>query len=84
MKTKYQLLVVYRLLLFFWELRKEVEGIKEVEDRIPGLSNLVKKQILMLRYQKLKKNTLVHLIIEPINKSNISNVLKNSDLNKKH
>lgn len=84
MKTKHQLLVVYRLLLFFWELRKEVEGIKEVEDRIPGLSNLVKKQILMLRYQKLKKNTLVHLIIEPINKSNISNVLKNSDLNKKH
>ena len=84
MKTKYQLLVVYRLLLFFWELRKEVEGIKEVEDRIPGLSNLVKKQILMLRYQKLKKNTLVHLIIEPINKSNISNILKNSDLNKKH
>ena len=71
-------------MLFFWELRKEVEGIKEVEDRIPGLSNLVKKQILMLRYQKLKKNTLVHLIIEPINKSNISNVLKNSDLNKKH
>ena len=84
MKTKHQLLVVYRLLLFFWELRKEVEGIKEIEDRIPGLSNLVKKQILMLRYQKLKKNTLVHLIIEPINKSNISNVLKNSDLNKKH
>ena len=84
MKTKHQLLVVYRLLLFFWELRKEVEGIKEVEDRIPGLSNLVKKQILMLGYQKLKKNTLVHLIIEPINKSNISNVLKNSDLNKKH
>ena len=84
MKTKHQLLVVYRLLLFFWELRKEVEGIMEVEDRIPGLSNLVKKQILMLRYQKLKKNTLVHLIIEPINKSNISNVLKNSDLNKKH
>ena len=84
MKTKHQLLVVYRLLLFFWELRKEVEGIKEVEDRIPGLSNLAKKQILMLRYQKLKKNTLVHLIIEPINKSNISNVLKNSDLNKKH
>ena len=84
MKTKHQLLVVYRLLLLFWELRKEVEGIKEVEDRIPGLSNLVKKQILMLRYQKLKKNTLVHLIIEPINKSNISNVLKNSDLNKKH
>ena len=84
MKTKHQLLVVYRLLLFFWELRKEVEGIKEVEDRIPGLSNLVKKQILMLKYQKLKKNTLVHLIIEPINKSNISNVLKNSDLNKKH
>ena len=84
MKTKHQLLVIYRLLLFFWELRKEVEGIKEVEDRIPGLSNLVKKQILMLRYQKLKKNTLVHLIIEPINKSNISNVLKNSDLNKKH
>ena len=84
MKTKHQLLVVYRLLLFFWELRKEVEGIKEVEDRIPGLSNLVKKQILMLRYQKLKKNTLVHLIIEPINKSNISNILKNSDLNKKH
>ena len=84
MKTKHQLLVVYRLLLLFWELRKEVEGIKEVEDRITGLSNLVKKQILMLRYQKLKKNTLVHLIIEPINKSNISNVLKNSDLNKKH
>ena len=84
MKTKHQLLVVYRLLLLFWDLRKEVEGIKEVEDRIPGLSNLVKKQILMLRYQKLKKNTLVHLIIEPINKSNISNVLKNSDLNKKH
>ena len=84
MKTKHQLLVVYRLLLLFWELMKEVEGIKEVEDRIPGLSNLVKKQILMLRYQKLKKNTLVHLIIEPINKSNISNVLKNSDLNKKH
>ena len=37
--------------------------IKEVDDKIPEFSGLVKKQIMMLKYQKWRENSLLILII---------------------